>query len=127
MSAIVVDTSSWIAYFKGVPYPAIDDALQEGRLYLPAMVAAELTSGQIPPAKKAALMDFLRELPLVDYGLEHWFRVGELRQKAARKGLNISMPDAHVAQCCLDVKGQLVSEDKVFKKLREFFPELFLA
>lgn len=124
MSAVIVDTSSWVAYFKGAASPAIDDALQEGRLYLPPIVAAELTSGQISEGKRKALVDFLRELPLVATGLDHWLRVGEFRQKAGRKGINVSTPDAHIAQCCLDLGARLISEDKIFKKIKVLYPIL---
>lgn len=127
MSALIVDTSSWVLYFKGATFPAIDDALREGRLYLPVVVAAELTSGQISPAKRAALLEFLRELPLADASVEHWFRVGELRLRASRKGLSVSTPDAHIAQSCLELRARLISEDKIFKKLRDVVsPDLAL-
>lgn len=124
MSGIVVDTSTWILYFKGTEYPLIDEALQQGRVFLPMIVAAELTSGQISSAKKAALIDFLSDLPTVDQSLSHWFRVGELRQLAAAKGVHISTPDAHIVQACIDIKGKLISEDAVFKRLRKALPNL---
>lgn len=124
---MVVDTSSWISYFRGEEIPAIDEALQQGRLYLPPLVAAELTSATLSPAKRRELIDFLRELPLVGSELDHWFRVGELRHKASVNGVTVSTPDAHVAQCCLDLEGTLVTEDKIFKKLRRVCPHLKLG
>lgn len=117
MSALVVDTSSWISFFKGVSLPEIDDALKDGRVYLCPVVAAELLSGKITPGKRQALVDFLNDLPLIPCELEHWLRVGDLRRKAADKGLNISTPDAHIAQCAIDVKGRLHSKDAIFRKL----------
>src|SRR5690606_31328466 len=102
----------------------IDDALKEGRLFLPPIVAAELTSARAPESKKRALLEFLRELPLVATDISHWLRVGELRLSAAKKGLSISTPDAHIAQCCLDTGARLLSEDKVFKKLKSLRKDL---
>jgi len=119
VSVLVVDTSSWISYFKGAGSIEIDDSLQEGRLYLPPIVASELTSARAPESKKNALLDFLRELPLISTDIDHWFRVGELRLRAAKKGLSISTPDAHIAQCCLDLSARLLSEDLVFKKIKK--------
>ena len=124
MSALIVDTSSWSHYFKGEAYPEIDEGLKQGLIYLPVIVSAELTSGQISPVMRAALTDFLMELPLVDASLSHWLRVGELRHRAAEKGLNISMPDAHVAQCGIDLGGRLISEDRIFKTLKDAIPSL---
>jgi predicted nucleic acid-binding protein len=43
--------------------------------------------------------------------------VGELRRKVRAKGLSISTPDAHVAQCALDLGGVLLSTDTVFRRL----------
>ncbi len=57
---------------------------------------------------------------------EHWLRVGELQQKSAQKGLSISTPEAHIAQCCIDFDGALLSEDKIFKKLKLVLPQLKL-
>ncbi len=128
MSALVVDISSWISYFAtGAAAQVIDEGLKDGRIFLPPVVAAELASGHIAPAKRQDLTDFLRELPLVGCDLDHWLRVGELRLKAAKKGLKISTPDAHVAQCCLDLGGSLLSEDDVFRKLVRSCPDLTLV
>jgi predicted nucleic acid-binding protein len=124
VSGLVVDTSSWILYFKGREYPSIDEALKHGQVFLPVIVAAELMSGQIPASKRAALSDFLADLPSIDNSLNHWFRVGELRQKAAAKGVHLSTPDAHIAQCCIDMNAKLISEDGVFKRLRDAIPQL---
>lgn len=126
MNAVIVDTSSWIHYFKDRDYPEIDSALSNGHLYLPPIVAAELTSGQLSPSKRAALVDFLRDLPLIEVTFDHWIRVGELRQKAAHKGLPVSTSDAHIAQCCLDFDACLITEDKIFKKIKLAMPQLGL-
>lgn len=123
MNVVVVDTSSWISYFAseeneaGREQKALDEALQEGRVFLSPVVAAELMSGFLTKTKRAQLADFLRDLPLCDSDLEHWLRVGVLRSRLAKKGLTVSTPDAHVAQCAIDLDGYLVSEDKIFRRL----------
>ncbi|NOY40939.1 MAG: PIN domain-containing protein [Planctomycetes bacterium] len=123
MNVVVVDTSSWISYFAaksneaGKGQKALDEALREGRVFLSPVVAAELMSGFLTKTKRERLADFLRDLPLCDASVEHWLRVGALRSRLARKGLTISTPDAHVAQCALDLDGYLLSEDKIFRRL----------
>ena len=100
----------------------MDLALREGRVYLPAVVAAELASGKMPKRKRKALYELLEELPLCDQSLPHWFRVGELRERLVRNGISISTPDAHIAQCAIDLNGYLKSEDAIFSKIVQFAP-----
>lgn len=118
MSALVIDTSSWIDYFGvGHQADAIEDALKEGRVYLPPIVAAELTSGAFGKHEHAELESLMLDLPLCHTPLEHWFRVGALRARLLRAGETISTPDAHVAQCAMDLAGELLSEDRVFARI----------
>lgn len=122
MSALVVDTSSWIAWLAGGGSPLVDEALDEGRLHLPVVVAAELLSGQLEAAQRAELEDMLSDLPPLGTDLEHWLRVGRLRADLRARGLSVSTPDAHVAQCALDTGGVLLTEDRVFEKIARAVP-----
>lgn len=115
MSALVVDTSSWIAYFAGRGGEEIDVALAEGRVFLSPVVAAELLSGPLDAGQRSELEDLLSDLPLCAADLAHWFRVGRLRAAMRAKGVTVSTPDAHVAQCALDCRGTLLTEDRVFR------------
>lgn len=119
MSALVIDTSSWIDYFAGASRRGllIEEALEEGRVYLSPIVAAELLSGRLTQERRHQLEDFLGDLPLIGTELDHWFRVGHLRQRLAGKGLSVSTPDAHVAQCALDLDSELLSEDAIFRRV----------
>lgn len=120
MSALVVDTSSWIGYFaRGHLAVVIEDALNDGRVYLPPIVAAELTSGISSKRELEELRSFMLDLPLCHTPIEHWFRVGALRAKLFRVGESISTPDAHIAQCAIDLAGELLSEDRVFQRIAE--------
>lgn len=126
MNVIVVDTSSWISYFAGKTNDDLDLALKEGRAYLTPIVAAELLSGYLSSNEREELKEFLVELPFCDNSLEHWIRVGEFRQELIKKGLTLSTPDSHIAQCTLDLNGYLLSEDKIFQKIVKITPELKL-
>ena len=117
MSALVVDTSSWIAWLAGGGSSLVDEALEEGRLHLPVIVAAELLSGRLDASERAELQDMLSDLPAVGTDPEHWFRVGKLRAELRARGLSVSTPDAHVAQCAIDMGGVLLTEDRVFDKI----------
>jgi predicted nucleic acid-binding protein len=61
------------------------------------------------------LEEFLLTLPLCPADVAHWFRVGRLRNSLAARGLSISTPDAHVAQCALDLGAELLSADTIFR------------
>ena len=117
VSGVVADTSAWIDFFAGRDTPALDAALAEAAVVLPPIVIAELISGARRRRDRAAIVDLLRELPLHETPLEHWFRVGELRLRLRAKGLSVSTPDAHVAQCALDRDALLLSNDRVFVKV----------
>jgi tRNA(fMet)-specific endonuclease VapC len=122
VSALVVDTSSWIAWLAGGGSSLVEEALEEGRLHLPVIVAAELLSGRLGAPERAELQDMLSDLPAVGTDAEHWFRVGKLRAELRAKGLSVSTPDAHVAQCAIDTGGVLLTEDRVFERIARVVP-----
>jgi predicted nucleic acid-binding protein len=122
VSALVVDTSSWIAWFAGAGSSLVDEALDEGRLHLPVIVAAELLSGRLGDSERTELQDMLSDLPALGTDPLHWFRVGKLRSELRARGLSVSTPDAHVAQCALDSGGALLTEDRVFAKIAKAVP-----
>ena len=115
--SVVVDTSVWIDFFAGEPVPALEAALAQGLVVLAPIVVAELISGATREKERASLGDLLREIPLHETPLEHWVRVGELRRRLKQKGLSVSTPDAHVAQCALDRDAVLLSRDAVFGRI----------
>jgi predicted nucleic acid-binding protein len=116
VSALVIDTSSWVSYFAGGSgsAPLIEAALEEGRVHLPPVVAAELLSGKLTARQRLELTRLLDDLPLVEVGRTHWYRVGTLRAALRSRGLSVSTPDAHVAQCALDLDADLLTEDGIF-------------
>jgi len=122
VSALVVDTSSWIAWLAGGGSPLITGALEEGRVHLPVVVAAELLSGRLDAPERTELQDLLSDLPAIGLDVEHWFRVGKLRSQLRALGVSVSTPDAHVAQCALDADGDLLAEDRVFEKIAGVVP-----
>jgi len=116
VNALVIDTSAWVSYFAGrsVSAPLIEAALDEGRVYLPPVVAAELLSGKLTTRQRLELTRLLDDLPLVEVGRARWYQVGRLRAGLRSRGLSVSIPDAHVAQCALDLAAELLTEDGIF-------------
>jgi predicted nucleic acid-binding protein len=117
VSAIVADTSEWVEYFAGRPAPLLDHALAAGLAVAPPLVVAELMSGARSARDRASLEDVLRDLVLPVESFTHWVRVGTLRAALAARGLHVSTPDAHIAQCALDLDAPLLSRDRIFEKI----------
>lgn len=117
MNALVIDTSSWISFLAGGGPELVQQALDERRVYLPPVVAAELLSGRLSASDRRALTSLLDDLPLVQADRAHWYRVGRLRASLGQRGLAVSTPDAHLAQCALDLGAELLTEDRIFSKV----------
>lgn len=117
MSGVVADTSVWIAFLAGDAAPLLEDALSQASVTLPPIVVAELISGARRRRDREGIADLLQSLPLHTTPLQHWVRVGELRRALRARGLSISTPDAHVAQCALDRDALLLSRDAVFRRI----------
>jgi predicted nucleic acid-binding protein len=117
VNELVVDTSVWVEFFRGVPLPALEAALEQGMVVLAPVVVAELLSAPISARERTKLADMLGDLPLHDTPFAHWRSVGELRARLARRGTTISTPDAHVAQCAIDRAAVVWSRDRVFERV----------
>jgi predicted nucleic acid-binding protein len=122
VSGLVVDTSVWIDFLAGRPADALEDALAQGMVVLPPIVVSELISGARRERQRSAIVDLLGDLTVHDTPLDHWFRVGDLRRGLAARGVAVSTPDAHVAQCALDRDAVLLSRDDVFKRIARVTP-----
>lgn len=116
---MIVDTSVWIEFLRGRTYPDLELALKEGRVILSPLVIAELMSGVGSKRETTRLEQFLLEIPCHETPPEHWVKVGQLRGRLAKQGFQTSIPDAHIAQCALDLECSLFSLDKIFAKIAE--------
>ena len=117
MAGVVVDTSAWIDFFAGRKADELELALANGAVVIPPIVVAELISGTSTAEERAAIGELLQEAPLHETPLDHWIRVGNLRAALARKGVAVSVPDAHVAQCALDRDAILLTRDAIFPRV----------
>ena len=119
---VIVDTSVWIDFLAGRPAPELETALRQGTVIVPPLVVAELISGAGRPRDRAAIARLLEDLPVHETSVSHWIRVGDLSRRLRQKGLAVSTPDAHVAQCALDRDGLLLSRDAVFSRMASLCP-----
>ena len=117
MAVIVPDTSVWIDLFGGESIPLLQEAIKESRVLLSPIVFAELVSGVKNERERVALIDSMSSLHVFEADIAHWTRVGDLRNHLRKKGLNITIPDSHIAQCAIDRDAQLLTRDSIFKKI----------
>lgn len=120
--SVVADTSVWIEFFAGRPAEDLEGALAQGVVVLPPIVVAELVSGARRARDQQAIAALLQEIPVHATPLAHWLRVGELRRRLLGHGLSVSVPDAHVAQCALDIGATLLSRDGIFTHIAGHVP-----
>lgn len=117
MNGVVADTSVWVDFLAGRPVPLLEDALAQAAVVLPPIVVAELVSGARRAPDRRAIQTLVRELPIHETPLDHWIRVGELRRHVRDRGLSVSTPDAHVAQCAIERHAVLLSRDAIFARI----------
>lgn len=114
---VIVDSSLWIDVLAGATIPAIERAMDDGILILTPIVIAELLSGHLTPAQQTVVGELLQDFDLHESDLGHWMRVGALRRHLAMRGINVTIPDAHVAQCALDRHATLLTRDEIFLRI----------
>lgn len=108
--------------------PSLEEALHDGLVVLAPIVAAELLSAPLSKTERRSLGALLRDLPLHPTPLDHWLAVGMLRAQLSKKGLSISTPDAHVAECAIEAGAALWSNDAIFLRVAKASPlRLFKA
>ena len=117
--AVIVDSSVWIDIFGGRRFAAIEQATTEGTVVLSPIVVTELLSGDLTPAIRERVGELLQEFRLHGTPLSHWMHVAELRRTLALHGIRVSIPDAHIAQCALDLDAILFSRDDIFTRITE--------
>ncbi len=116
---MLVDTSVWIDFFRGETIRVLEEALAAHIVILSPIVVAELISGTPNPQERRAIEDLVSDLPLHETPWAHWIRVGLLRRRLQNRGLAVSTPDSHIAQCALDRDALLLTRDEVFWKIAD--------
>ncbi len=117
---IAADTSSLIAFFageSGADVEAVNSALSDGQICLPPIVLAELLSD---PKNLTALEPVITAWPLLDTTEGYWTRAGRMRAALIQRGLKPKMPDALIAQSCIDHDVPLITRNGDFRHFAKY-------
>ena len=116
MANVLVDTSVWVNFFRGVEGPAVaslDHLLEEKQAVLCGMVELELLQGA-KPGEKAMLQDLLSALPYVETERIDFQTTGELLNGLRAKGFQVPATDGLIASLCSRYQLSLLTLDKHF-------------
>ncbi|MBA4209958.1 MAG: hypothetical protein C0454_10555 [Parvibaculum sp.] len=112
---IAADSSTLIAYIGnlgGADVDHLDEALASGDVVISPVVLSELLSD---PKLPGHLADLVKRLPCFELGDGFWIRVGELRAQLIARKLRARLPDAMIAQSCIDHDVPLITRDADFR------------
>jgi predicted nucleic acid-binding protein len=116
---IAADTSTIVAYLSGAAgsdVAQLDGALASGELRLPPVVVTELMSDA---AARPRIGDALLDSPLLEITPGYWVRAGETRSTLLAKRLRARIPDALIAQSCIDHDVALLTRDGDFRHFQK--------
>jgi predicted nucleic acid-binding protein len=119
---VVADSSVLIDHVNGRGVRALEEALANDLLIVPPLVIAELVSGGRGSSEITAISQVLTNVRMHETSLYHWIAVGNLRRNLKQHGLTVTIPDAHVAQCAIDLDATLIARDKFFRLIAEHIP-----
>jgi len=114
---VLVDSSVWIAYFRGTSdLPSLDWMIDEGLAVTNDIILAELTPALLVRGERK-LVGLLREIERVPLTLD-WDGIIEMQVTCLRNGINkVGIPDLLVAQQAMQYNLSLFSLDKHFRLL----------
>ena len=120
---VVVDASILIEHLSIGPLEVLRKMFGDVPLFVPPLVVAEVLSGANDPFERVLMGELLEEAPVIKTPLAHWIDLGNFRRDLRQKhGLNVSLPDAHVAQCALELNATLLARDGIFQRIAEHYP-----
>jgi hypothetical protein len=119
---VIVDSSMWVAYFRGTgDLSQVDWLIEEGTIVTNDLILAELT----PPLlirgerKLVGVLQTVEKIPLaVD-----WEGIIHMQVTCLRNGINkVGIPDLIIAQQAIQNELELLSLDKHFALMRKCIP-----
>lgn len=119
---VLVDSSVWVAYFRGTSdLPAVDWLIEEGLVVTNDLILAELTPPLLVRGARK-LVGLLRDIERLPLTLD-WDGIIRMRVTCLRRGINkVGIPDVIIAQHAMQNNLSLFSLDKHFQLLSRHVP-----
>lgn len=119
---VLIDSSVWVAYFRGVGnVTSVDWLIEEGLIVTNDLVLAELTPPLLVRGERK-IVSLLREIECLPLTLE-WGGIIEMQVICLRNGINkVGIPDLIIAQHAIQNNLSLFSLDKHFAFLGRHMP-----
>jgi hypothetical protein len=119
---MIVDSSTWIDYFKGedLPHAArLDEALREQEdLLTIGLIVTEVLQGFRSDPEFERARAVLEIVPMIRPTLDGHVRAANLYRTLRRKGVTVGgATDCIIAQVCLDYGTELLSSDRGFERI----------
>lgn len=119
---VLVDTSVWVAYFRGASdLPALDWLIEEDLVVTNDLVLAELTPA-LRVRGERKLTGLLREIERIPLSID-WDGIIEMQVTCLRNGINkVGIPDLVIAQQVIQCNLSLFTLDKHFRLISRLMP-----
>lgn len=119
---VLVDSSVWIAYFRGTKeLPALDWLIEEDMVVTNDLILAELTPALLIRGERK-LVGLLSQIERSPLAID-WNGIIDMRVTCLRNGINkVGIPDLIVAQQAMQRNLLLFSLDKHFRLLGSHVP-----
>lgn len=122
---IMIDTTVWIDYFRGIQSPehrALERLIREGRMIcVTDIIQTEILQGVRSDDQYAKTRHFLQRLPCLTAKAPATFlHAAELYRRCRKRGATIrSTVDCLIAAVCLEARTPLLHHDADFDHLTE--------
>jgi len=118
MNSVLVDTSVWVAFFKGDETSKIlIPLLDSNRVCINDLVLAELVPS-LNHRKEMQIVEMLRSIERFDIKIV-WSQIIEMQTMNLRNGINrVGIPDLIIAQNALQNDIPILSFDKHFQLMK---------
>jgi len=117
---IAADSSTLIAYIEnldGSDVEKLDAALVAGEIVISPVVLVEILSDPGLPEQHGELV---KRLPCFEIGHDFWIRLADMRAGLIARKLRARLPDAMIAQSCIDHDIPLITRDTDFRHFAKY-------
>jgi predicted nucleic acid-binding protein len=119
MSDAAIDSSILIAFINGEKTDDMDilhTLITKRQAFLPPVTLSEVLSY---PRLTTSQIETISVLPILPVEDGYWQRTGAIRRLLLSKGLKSHLPDALIAQSCIDHAVPLLTRDSDFRHYAE--------